>query len=91
MEFSSMMRVASSSLELLYGLPHDLRYFAAPTPTAEISVQATLAPPWEPIPNQSANSIRHNAVIYDAGAVRDNDYRHEALAIYDFASERGEV
>src|SRR6202011_3105060 len=38
-----------------------------------------------------ASRITPNAAIYDRGNVRFNDYQGEALAIYDFASEQGEV
>ena len=86
------LRVASSSPALLDSLARDFHYFAAAAPATRISVEATLGPPpWERIPSQFASSITPNAVIYDAGAIRYNDYHHEGLAIYDFASERGEV
>lgn len=86
------LSVASSSPELLDNLARDFHYFAAAAPSINVSVEATLGrPPWERIPVQFASQITPNAAIYDHGSVRYNDYQGEALAIYDFATERGEV
>jgi hypothetical protein len=86
------LAVASSSHELLDNLARDFEYFAGSPPTRNVSVEANLAaPPWDRIPVQFASQITPNAVIYDRGSVRFNDYQGEALAIYDFAREEGEV
>lgn len=86
------LRIASSSHELLDNLARDFHFFAASAPARKVSIEANLAPPpWERIPAQFAARVTPNAVIYDRGSVRYNDYQHEALAIYDFASEQGEV
>lgn len=86
------LSVASSSHDLLDTLARDFHYFVGPAPTRKVRVEATLAPPpWERIPIQFASRITPNAAIYDRGNVRFNDYRGEALAIYDFSSEEGEV
>ncbi len=88
------LRVSSSSPELLDNLGRDFGYFEAPAPSPGpiVSVECVLGrPPWERIPVDFASQITPNAVIYDHGSVRYNDYHHEALAIYDFAREEGEV
>jgi hypothetical protein len=86
------LTMASASHELLDNLSRDFRYFEAPAPSRRVSVEANLAPPpWEKIPLQFASKITPNAAIYDVGKVRFNDYQGEALAIYDFAKEEGEV
>jgi hypothetical protein len=86
------LSVASSSHDLLDNLARDFHFFAGPAPARKVSVEANLAPPpWERIPIQFASRITPNAAIYDRGGVRFNDYQHEALAIYDFAREEGEV
>jgi hypothetical protein len=86
------LAVTSSSNDLLDNLARDFHFFAACAPAQKITVAAHLAPPpWDRIPVQFANRITPNAVIYDHGTVRINDYQGEALAIYDFASETGEV
>lgn len=84
--------VTSSSHELLDSVARDFHYFAAAAPVRRVSVEANLAPPpWQRIPVQFANKITPNAAIYDDGNVRYNDYQGEALAIYDFSREEGEV
>lgn len=86
------LSIASSAPGLLDNLARDFHYFAAPAPSAKVSVEATLGPPpWERIPVQFATQVTPNAAIYDAGSIRFNDYQGEALAIYDFSAERGEV
>ena len=87
------LNVASSSPDLLDKLARDFHYFAGTgASTAKLSIAANLAPPpWERVPSEFASQITPNAVIYDRGGVRFNDYQHEALAIYDFAREQGEV
>jgi len=86
------LAVTSSSHELLDSLARDFHYFAAPAPARRVTVEANLAPPpWGRIPVQFANKITPNAAIYDDGNVRYNDYQGEALAIYDFSREEGEV
>lgn len=87
------LSIASASHELLDNLARDFHYFAGPAaPTRKVSIEANLAPPpWEKIPVQFASRITPNAAIYDRGNVRFNDYQGEALAIYDFAGEEGEV
>jgi hypothetical protein len=86
------LSVASSSAELLDNLARDFNYFAGPAPARKISIEANLAPPpWERMPVAFATQVTPNATIYDRGSVRFNDYQGEALAIYDFATEEGEV
>ncbi len=86
------LSIASASHELLENLKRDFHYFAGPSAEKPITVEATLGnPPWEKIPEQFATQITPNAAIYDCGGIRFNDYHHEALAIYDFENERGEV
>jgi len=86
------LTIASASPELLENLARDFHYFAGPAPPQKVSIEATLGrPPWERIPVQFASQITPNAVIYDSGNVRFNDYQHEALAIYDFSKEEGQV
>ena len=87
------LSLISSSPDLLDKLARDFHYFLAPAgAAAKLSLEANLAPPpWERIPAEFASQITPNAVIYDRGSVRFNDYQHEALAIYDFAREEGEV
>lgn len=86
------LTLSSASQVLLDSLARDFHYFAAPAPPLRISVEAHLEPPpWERIPVQFANRITPNAAIYDHGSLRFNDYQGEALAIYDFAHEVGEV
>ena len=48
-------------------------------------------PPWQRIPSRPASMLTPNAVTYDQGRVRTNDYNGRALAIYDFDREHGEV
>ena len=86
------LKISSSSPELLDNLARDFGYFEA-TPTGSVvSVEGVLAtPPWERVPVDFANQVTPNALIFDRGSVRFNDYHHEALAIYDFAREEGEV
>ncbi len=86
------LTISSASHALLDSLARDFHYFAAPAPQLRVSVEAHLAPPpWEKIPVQFANRITPNAAIYDHGGIRYNDYQGEALAVYDFAREEGEV
>ncbi|HVN27515.1 MAG TPA: hypothetical protein VMT64_03470 [Candidatus Binataceae bacterium] len=87
------LSVTSSSPDLLDKLARDFLYFMHPADSMSLlSIDAHLAPPpWERIPVEFASQITPNAVIYDRGSVRFNDYQHEALAIYDFAREHGEV
>ena len=87
------LQLASSSPQLLDNLRRDFHYFTpAGEPACKVSIEANLAPPpWERIPADFASQITPNALIYDRGSVRFNDYQHEALAIYDFAREEGEV
>ncbi len=87
------LSLASSSPDLLDKLTRDFHYFCAPgEPSRKVSIEANLAPPpWDRMPADFASQITPNAVIYDRGSVRFNDYQHEALAIYDFAREEGEV
>jgi hypothetical protein len=86
------LAITSSAPDLLDNIARDFHYFAAAAPARKVSVEANLAPPpWERIPVQFANQITPNAAIYDQGSVRFNDYQGEALAIYDFSREAGEV
>ncbi len=89
------LRITSSCSEILDNFARDFGYFEATTgasPGAGINVECSLAkPPWERIPSDFAARITPNAVIYDRGSVRYNDYYHEALAIYDFSREEGQV
>jgi hypothetical protein len=86
------LRIGSSSPELLDNLARDFHYFAGSVPSRKVSVEAILAPPpWDRVPADFATQITPNAAIYDSGSTRFNDYQHEALAIYDFAREEGEV
>ncbi len=86
------LAVRSASAVLLESLARDFHYFTAPAPPLRVSVEANLAPPpWEKIPVQFADRITPNAAIYDHDSIRFNDYQGEALAIYDFAREAGEV
>jgi len=86
------LTVTSASHDLLDNLARDFHYFAAAAPARRVSIEANLAPPpWEKIPLQFADKITPNAAIYDHGNIRFNDYQGEALAIYDFSGEEGEV
>jgi hypothetical protein len=86
------LSLASSSPDLICNVARDFQYFAGPAPTRRVSIEATLAPPpWDRIPSDFATRITPNATIYDRGSVRYNDYQGEALAIYDFAREEGEI
>ena len=87
------LSLSSSSPDLLDKLARDFHYFVGPAAVpSKLNVEANLAPPpWERVPADFASQITPNAVIYDRGSVRFNDYQHEALAIYDFAREEGEV
>jgi hypothetical protein len=86
------LTIASASHDLLDNLARDFQYFAGPVPARKVSIEANLAPPpWERIPVEFATQITPNAAIYDRGEVRFNDYQREALAIYDFSREEGEV
>jgi hypothetical protein len=86
------LSITSSSPDLLDNLTRDFQFFAAPAPARRISIEANLAPPpWERIPVEFATRITPKAAIYDRGSVRFNDYQGEALAIYDFSREEGEV
>jgi len=86
------LEVSSSCSMLLDNLARDFAYFAETPPAVTVKVTASLcAPPWEKVPQKFATRVTPNAAIFDEGSVRYNDYRGEALAIYDFAREEGEV
>jgi hypothetical protein len=86
------LSVASSSPELLRSFARDFGYFARTASARTVSVEAHLAPPpWDRVPAEVASRISPNAVTFDRGSVRYNDYYGEALAIYDFSRETGEV
>jgi hypothetical protein len=84
--------VASSSPELIRNLARDFGYFARTANARTVNVEAHLAtPPWDRVPPEVASRISPNAITFDRGSIRYNDYYGEALAIYDFSRETGEV
>jgi hypothetical protein len=86
------LEISSSCSMLIDNLARDFAYFAEAPPVVTVRVTASLcAPPWERIPHKFATRITPNAAIFDEGSIRYNDYRGEALAIYDFARETGGV
>lgn len=86
------LSVESGSAELVTSLTRDFEYFSAAAPPSPIVIQAHLAePPWDRVPSRIASMLTPNAVTYDVGRVRYNDYHGRALGVFDFDRERGEV
>ena len=84
--------VTSGSTALVDGVARDFEYFAGAPPASRIVVRGHASPPpWERIPARLASMVTPNAVTYDDGGLRYNDYQRRALAIYDFATEHGDV
>ena len=86
------LAVSSSAPTVLDYLTRDFEYFASPAmpPGIELRVRAGV-PPWERIPDRIATMVTPNALSYDDRSIRYNDYHRQALAIYDFERERGEI
>ncbi len=94
------LMIMTSSAALATSLARDFEYFAAAA-TPVVAAGAAAAPivihahfeepPWQRIPARLASMLTPNAVTYDEGRVRTNDYNGRALAIYDFEREHGEV
>ncbi len=86
------LAVSSSAPKVLEYLARDFEYFAASTAGPGIELRAHAGvPPWERIPERIAAMVTPNAISYDDGPVRYNDYHRQALAICDFNHERGEI
>jgi hypothetical protein len=86
------LSVSGSAPAVLAGLERDFAYFLAPPPHPPIEISVHDGdPPWERIPDSIASMVTPNATSYDQGQRRYNDYHREALAIYDFAAEKGEL
>ena len=49
------------------------------------------SPPWQKIPPIPVSFQSANSMTYDVGTMRYNDYYGEALSLYDYGAERGEV
>ncbi len=84
--------VTSPAAALIANLKRDFEYFSAPAPVGAVTIAALIEePPWHRIPDATASMVTPKAVSYDDGAIRYNDYHGQALAIYDFAAEKGEL
>jgi len=86
------LSVRSRATLLLDYLSRDFGYFAhaRAAPTIKLAVHLD-SPPWQRLPERSASLSTPNAVSFDDGPVRYNDYHGQALAIYDFNREEGEI
>jgi hypothetical protein len=90
--YGAGLTIEAAAPSLLQFLRKDFEYFARPELSTGVRLRAHLAPPpWARVPERVASLVTPGAVSYDDGPVRYNDYHGQALAIYDFASERGEL
>jgi len=86
------LEVTSSAPIVLEYLARDFEFFAWPAAGAGVELRVHAgAPPWERIPDRIAAMVTPKALSYDDGPVRYNDYHRQALAIYDFEREQGEI
>ncbi len=84
--------VSGSASAVIAGFERDFAYFLATPSRSAIEISAYDSdPPWDRIPDRIASMVTPNAISYDQGPLRYNDYQREALAIYDFAAEKGEL
>jgi len=86
------LRVSSNSIELIDNIKSDFSYFESSDRIYDINIESYRESlPYYKIPKIRASLYNVDSIAYDDKNVRYVDYHGDALTIYDYESENGEI
>lgn len=90
--FSSLVEIQTDSGPLAEKLKKDFAYFLASPGTSSYRLKCFLQDiPWGKIPPLAAKNQSLNSITYENKGIRYNDYHGEALSIYNYGNQQGEI